>query len=497
VGAGLAVEGLFLLLCGIVDAVSGSSSAPALLAVGLVVTVAGMTVARRWPFPAQPVRSSMLPAIAVLLANAVVVSSLAYVASDAQMSVRDSIFESLSGFTTSALTTVQPEALSPGILLWRSATQWLGGYLILVMITSIAPFYSSSRRSGAHVGSDGGVAPMADRSRTGVEHVSAIYGACTLVILAAYLAAGMPVFDSVNHAMTTVSTGGFSVRNQNMAAYLSPRIEWVACAGMLMGGTSAVVFWWASLRRIGPIWRSSELKLYLFLIAAATATVVGTDGLALHEGELRRATFGVVSAASTTGFVVQRLGSWSEVAQAVSLAMMSVGAMAASAGGGFRVKRLLALISVARRELFVAVHPRAVRVVRIDDLVLTEGAVSRMLGYQSLYILFAGLGALLLSLQGYGMVEAFSAAVSALSTVGPALGPLADATAPPEPGVRWTLGVLMTLGHVEIFPVMTLLGLMGTRLRGRVGRRALVAKNATPGADKRRLGRLFRGGHGT
>lgn len=466
-GAALAVDAVMLGTAGAVELASSGTAPWGLFGLAVVVGVLGLSLMVRWRLPDDTESAEMLASIAVVFANSVAVSTAAYLLGPTPLSATESVLESLSGFTTTALTVVKPQDLGPGMQLWRSLTQWSGGLLMLVLVTAIIPSYAPTRRSGSDLTPRGDFG--AGRIGSTIRRAVKLYVALTLLLSTGFVLAGMHVWDSVNHAMTTASTGGFSVRDGNIGAYGSAAVEWVALLGMFAAGLGTALLWSISHGRLRRLPSRSEPALFSALIGFGVATVLLTDGTGLGHEQIRHATFGVVSAVSTTGFVVERVSEWSEISQAVALALMSVGAMSGSIGGGFKVRRLLILIQVARRELFLAVHHRAVRVIRLDDEVISEETVGRTLAYQSSYIVLAGVGAFFLALLGVDLVDSLSGAVSALGTVGPGLGQLADASYPEDGGRRTVLAALMVLGRVEIFPVLTLGGIAGARARRLTG----------------------------
>ena len=179
-----------------------------------------------------------------------------------------------------------------------------------------------------------------------------------------------------------------------------------------------------------------------------------------------------MSATSPPGHWVADWGAWSDASQALILAIMGVGAMAGSVGGGFRIARALTLLSYLWRELLRQLQPRTVRVVRVGRTIVDEDLVDRMIGYQILYLVVCAIGALGLALAGGDVVTAISGSVSAIATVGPALGELS-----PGSGVIGTSGLgravlifVMLCGRIEIYPVLNFLGQVVDAVTSGVGR---------------------------
>ena len=203
--------------------------------------------------------------------------------------------------------------------------------------------------------------------------------------------------------------------------------------------------------------------------AVISLTTAPPGGLT-HES-VRRAFFHVASAASTTGHFVNGWAGWEVGPQVLLLAIMGVGAMSGSAGGGFRLVRALALVGYLRRELVLQLHPRAVTPVRVGRRPVSDALVARMIGYQAQYLLVAATGAVVVGALGAELVTALSVAISAVANVGPALGDLVPGAGGvlvlPRPA-RAALMPLMLLGRLEIAPVLVGATLAGAALRGRL-----------------------------
>ena len=286
-----------------------------------------------------------------------------------------------------------------------------------------------------------------------------------------YLIGGMGPFDAITYSATTISTGGFANHAGSFGHFRSATVEWAGFGGMVLGGANMALLF-RGLRRgsPSPLWRSFELRAYASVIVVGGAVIALTtvpDGGLSHES-VRRAYFHVASATSTTGHFVSGWGSWEVGPQVLLLAIMGVGAMSGSAGGGFRLVRALALVGYLRRELVLQLHPRAVTPVRVGRRPLSDALVARMIGYQAQYLLVAATGAIVVGAVGAELVTSLSVAISAVANVGPALGDLV----PGAGGVlvltrpaRATLMPLMLLGRLEIAPVLVGATLAGSSLR--------------------------------
>lgn len=392
----------------------------------------------------------------------------------------DSLFESVAGFTTTASTVLDdPQRVARGVLAWRAGTQWLGGLGALLFVVAVLP---SIGVGGLDVTSAGyrhsGTSLRSHRNLAIMRRLLTLYGAFTAAGVVLYLAAGMGPFDAVTYAATTISTGGFANQAGSFSHFESGVVEWAGFGGMVLGGANmALLYRTIRHRDLRGAMRSFELRAYLTAIVAGGAVVTLTTSPAggiTHES-LRQAYFHVASAISTTGhWVGQGWGPWATGPQVLLLAIMGVGAMSGSAGGGFRQVRALALVGYLRRELVLQLHPRAVAAVRVGRRPVSEELVGRMIGYQAQYLVVAGVGAVVIAALGAELVTAITGAISALANVGPGLAGL-------EPGAggvrtlarpaRAALLPLMLLGRLEIAPVLVGVGMTATGVR-RLAQRA-------------------------
>ncbi|MCB0994295.1 MAG: TrkH family potassium uptake protein [Acidimicrobiales bacterium] len=461
VGVTGAVTGAVMLVCALAGIDHPRSALP-LLAVAVVLTAGGVTVARSRVAPARLRGPEVFAAVVASWATMIAASAVAYLASGTLSRVDDAVFESVSGYSTTGLTLVVPEELARGVLLWRAATQWLGALSAMVLAIALLPFFGGGRELADHETARGVHRTLAPRVVDGVRHVVSLYSAFTGVLAVAYLVAGLGVVDAVATSLTTVSTGGFATHSDSIAHFGGAGAQWLTVVAMLLAGANLAVLWWAIRGDARALWRSFELRVYLLMFASATAAVTAWswDDTGGGEGAVRGAAFSVAAAMSTTGHRIVEWGQWTDAAQVLLLLLMGVGSMAGSAGGGFRIMRVIEAAGFMRRELVRQLHPRAVVTVKIGRTTVSERSLERMNAYQLLFILVAFIGAVAVALTGEDVFTSISAAVSAISTVGPSpgeVGAFGDATAFDATG-RMILATLMLLGRLSIYPVLLTLG---------------------------------------
>lgn len=389
----------------------------------------------------------------------------------------DSVFESVAGFTTTAASVVEnPESLSRATLFWRAGTQWVGGLGALLFVVAVLPSIGVGGLDVTEAGQrHAGTSLRSRRTQLQLRRLTLLYAVLTVAGVALYLVGGMAPFDAVTYAATTISTGGFANHAGSFGHFRSTTVEWAGFGGMVLGGANLALLFRAlrpGFRR--SVLRSFELRAYLAVIfvggIVVTLLTESPDGLT-HDA-IRRSLFHVASAASTTGHFVGGWGGWEVGAQVLLLAIIGVGAMSGSAGGGFRLVRALTLVGYLRRELVLQIHPRAVTHVRVGRRIVSDALVSRMIGYQAQYLIVAATGAIVVAALGGELVTAVSGAISAVANMGPALGDLVPGSGGvlglPRPA-RAALMPLMLLGRLEIAPVLVGAALAVSALAQRLG----------------------------
>jgi trk system potassium uptake protein TrkH len=391
-----------------------------------------------------------------------VVGALPYLFSSTIPDPIAALFESMSGFTTTGSSVLADiEAVAPGILLWRSVTQWLGGMGFIVLGVAVLPYLGVGGMQLFRLEAPG---PTADRLRPRIRETAKllwlVYAVLTGVLIGLYVGGGMSALDAVNHAFATMPTGGFSTRNASMAAF-SPYIQWVTIVFMYLAGTSFTLHYRMLGRGPKAYWRDTEWRLYTAVMVAGSllvALLIARPGMP-PEQVLRDATFQVVSVATTTGYATADYVLWAPAAQLALFLLFFLGGMAGSTAGGMKMIRVLLVMKHAWLEIRKQLHPRAVFVPKVAGRAIPEHMMLNVLGFVLIYIMLFGLGTLALAAVGLSLPAAAGAAATSISNVGPALaelGPTANFG-----GVSWQgqaiLIFLMLVGRLEIYTVLLLL----------------------------------------
>jgi trk system potassium uptake protein TrkH len=301
------------------------------------------------------------------------------------------------------------------------------------------------------------------RIRDTAKVLAYVYGALTLGSFAALLLAGMGPFDAANHAMTTVSTGGYSTRSDSIGAFDSAAVELVVVAGMVLSGANFILYYRAARGELGRALGNSELLAYLGIIAGGTA-LIALSLYAFDYGDspahaLREALFQTVSLLTGTAFSAADWSSWDPLSQGVLMLLMAIGGMAGSTSGGLKVIRLVLLVRHAGQEVFRMVHPQAVTPLKLGDRMVPERMRTAFLGFFFVYAGVLILGTLLIALHGIPLGASFGSVYGSLNITGTALHPVGDpgfyAGLPGSAKVILTF--FMLLGRLELFTVLVLL----------------------------------------
>ena len=383
----------------------------------------------------------------------------------------DAFFEMVSGFTTTGATILRNvEALSKGMLFWRSLSHWIGGMGVLVFLYAL--FTNAPSRS-MHVLRAEMPGPIVDkivpRTKDTAKILYVIYFVMTLLLVVLlWFSQDMDLYESLVHAFGAAGTGGFGVKADGITSY-SPYCQWVIAIFMLLFGLNFNVYFLVLVGRGRSLLKSDELWTYLGIVVAAIVLVgVGISDMGYGIEEIiRLSTFQVSSIMTTTGYAVVDFNTWPALAKTVLLILMLVGGCAGSTAGGFKVSRVCILFKKVGNDLKKVLHPRTTSVVKFEGKVLDRETTSSVTTYLGVYVLLAVTVMLLLGFDSQiqaacaganaSVVETnISATISCLNNVGPAfgvagpMGSYADYSA----FSKIILSITMLFGRLEIYPLL-------------------------------------------
>jgi trk system potassium uptake protein TrkH len=376
----------------------------------------------------------------------------------------DAFFESVSGFTTtgaSVLTNI--EAVSKGLLFWRSFIQWLGGMGIIVLSLAILPFLGVG---GMQLYKAEVPTPVPDKLKPRIRDTAMIlwkvYALISLAQVIFLVVGGMTLYDALCHTFTTMPTGGFSTKNASVAHFDSVYFDAVIIFFMLLAGINFSLHYQMLRGKTLAFWQDSECRFFLgavvLLTWAVSFNVFGTVYQSIGEA-VRYGAFQVVSIVTTTGYVTADYEKWPAMSQLILLLCMFLGASAGSTGGGMKCLRILLCFKYCYKELFYLIHPHAVTRVKIGGKTVPDDVMRSVLGFLALYMGLFALSSVLLAGLGVDFTTAFTAVAATIGNVGPGfgmVGPLENYAQIPVLG-KWLLIWCMLLGRLEIFTVIILI----------------------------------------
>lgn len=375
----------------------------------------------------------------------------------------DAFFEAMSGFTTTGATVLTDVGRLPhGLLFWRSLMQWIGGLGIVFFTIALLPSFVGGSVKVFAAESTGPIkTKLHPRLSTSTKAIWLVFLLITLACAGSLYAAGMDVFNSVNFAMTTAATGGFSSLADTM--HLAPRVEYIITAFSFLAGINfTLLYATVSRRRVGLLFRSGEFRFYFFAVVACSAFVaielMWREGFAFSHA-VRSALTHVVSFMTTTGFVCDDVASWPHATWAVLALLMFVGACSGSTSGGLKCIRGVMLLKVVKNQFRQILHPNAVLPMRVDGVNVSESKRVTLLAFLTIYLLLCLFCSFAMAATGIDPMHAATITLSCLSNAGPALaldsGTSVSWDVLPDVA-KWLCTVLMLVGRLEIFSVLVI-----------------------------------------
>lgn len=378
------------------------------------------------------------------------------------ISYTDAFFETMSGITTTGSTVlVGLDDMPSSILLWRALMQWLGGIGIVVMAIAIFPFIKTGGMQLFHAESSDRSDKPLPRIRSLALSLSATYTLLTFACGVGYFIAGMSAFDALTHAMTTLSTAGYSTHDASFGHFTEPAIAWVGIVFMLLAATPFLLFLRAALGDWSLL-RDRQVRVML-LIVVATCLVLSlwlevTSGRPALDS-LTTVTFNVVSVMTTTGYASEDYAAWGPFATAIFLYLMFIGGCTGSTCGAIKIFRFRVMVVVLAEHLHRRFQPHVVSNRRYDGKPLTLDVVEGVMAFLALYFAAVAVIAIALTLLGLDWMTSFSSSVQALGNVGPGLGPIVgpagNFSSLPD-AAKWLLAFGMLLGRLELVTVLVM-----------------------------------------
>ena len=472
VGYALLVSALFMFLSILVSVANGNDSALAALIISFTLTfTAGI-------FPFIFVRRTsaitlrdgyMIIVLSWLLSF--VFGMLPYALWGGPFTVMNAWFESVSGFTTTGATILDDiEALPDSLLFWRSSTHFIGGWGVVVFLLLIIPTASPIRlrltnMELSSLSKDGYMV----RANKTVTIFAYVYLAICAIAFLSYMAAGMSPIDAINHAFSVCATGGFSSKNLSIAAFDSRLIEALTMLFMYAASVHfGLIYISIATRSLKPL-NNPVLKFYtgcLILFTILLALILKPGGYEETWGQaFWHSAFQILCIGSSTGFAIVDNAEWPLTAGVVTLFIGIIGGMAGSTAGGLKSDRVIMLVKSIGRQVRLALHPAEISGIKLGRKFIRDEDLVPQLLYISLFTILLAVSVFLSLLFGVNTHSSFSASVSTLTNVGPALkelGTMGSFNSVPE-AAKFLYTMNMFFGRIEIYPVLAVMSMIFSR----------------------------------
>lgn len=469
------IVGMMIVICGIVmtvpaivDFIAGEQIAAERFALAAGITVsAGLIIRLLTGSVREPLRTKeMFLCTTSIWVFVCLFSALPFFVSTYHVSWTDSVFEAMSGLTNTGSTILSGlDNMTPGILLWRAMMQWFGGLGIVIVAILILP----TLRIGGMQFFNTESSAQSDRDLpTVVKNMYAIslyFVGLSVACAICLWFAGMSVFDAICHAMTAISTGGFSTHDASIAYFDNPAVEWILSFFMFVSGMPLVLGLWIIRRQWKSIRNDSQIGFYLCFVGSVilALTIARWVSLEYDFNEvgrlLRETTFNVISVVTTSGFVSENYQLWGTFSLAIFMFLLACGACTGSTAGGIKMFRFSILWKTAGVRLKNLIQPHGVFIARYGERPIADDVLISVLVFWGFFLGTAVITTLGLSLTGLDFVTSFSGALTSIATVGPGLGSVIapDQTFASLPSAsKWILTVAMLVGRLEFATVFVL-----------------------------------------
>ena len=393
----------------------------------------------------------------------IICSAIPYLLSGAFNGITNVFFETVSGLTTTGSSILDDiEKMPKSILFWRSMTQWIGGMGIIVLTIAILPLLGVG---GMELFASEAPGPTKDKIHPRIKETAKrlwlIYVILTLTQALCLWLADMPLFDAINHALTTISTGGFSTRDASIGAFTSPLIQYIIIVFMFLGGTSFTLLYFGARFKFKKFLDNDEFKWYVGAILLLLLVIVPIVNQATNgdlENNFRFALFQIVSIITGTGYSTYDFTTWGAFATFIFFLLMFSGASAGSTSGGIKIVRIILLMKNTFLEFKRRLHPNAIIPVYLNKIAVSPKIIYNLLAFIFFYLFTFVIGAIILTFIGLDFQDAISASITAVSNVGPGIGSIGPSAsfAHLPIAAKWVLSCLMILGRLELFTIAIL-----------------------------------------
>lgn len=379
-------------------------------------------------------------------------------------SIVDAYFETMSGFSSTGATILENiEAMPRGLLLWRSLTQWIGGIGIIVFALVLLPMVGGNA-SVLYEAEATGIVSQRFRPRIGqmAKRLFFSYLFLTAVLFILLCFGPMNLFDALCHSLTTISTGGFSTKQNSIGYWDSAYVEYVIGTFMFIGGVNFALIYYMLQGMAKKLVKDEEFRWYVYIcgifILLVSVSLILSGTISNVGGAFRASFFQVISTITTTYFTTADYTTWGAFYTFAFALLVPFCACAGSTSGGMKIVRLIVLCKNAINEFKRQVHPDAVLPVRLNGNVISNTVITKVLAFMFLYVSIIALSTLVFSATGMGVAESAGTSISCMSNLGVAFNDSGMATGFADVPLfsKWYMCLLMLIGRLEIFTVLSL-----------------------------------------
>ncbi|MGL5659742.1 MAG: TrkH family potassium uptake protein [Aeromonas sp.] len=374
----------------------------------------------------------------------------------------DAYFETMSGVTTTGSTVLSGlDHMAHSILLWRSILQWLGGVGFIVMAVAILPYLNVGGMKLFQTESSDWSDKSAPRAKTVANNIVIVYLVLSMLCFMAYWASGMNMFEAINHAMTTLSTGGYSTSDQSMS-HFSNSAHWIGTLFMFLGGLPFLLYVQSLNHKDYSLFKDAQVRGFFWLVVWVTAIMtfyLWQRDLFEFTDALRISTFNIVSVLTTTGYGLGDFGTWGPLTSIMFMVLLALGACSGSTAGGLKIFRVQVAYALFKKQIRQLMHPSAVFPQKYTGRTVNDSIIRSMISFVLAYFAIILVLAALLAAIGLDPLTSISGAITAVANVGPGMGPVIGPStnfASLPDSAKWLLSFGMMLGRLEILTVAVL-----------------------------------------
>lgn len=462
IGWVIKVEGFFMLFPALVALIYKENNIGIFFGCAAVYYAVGKLLTLKNPKDSRFYAREGFVAVALSWVVMSILGAIPFIISGEIPSCIDAVFEIVSGFTTTgASILVDVEALSHSMLFWRSFSHWIGGMGVLVFILAILPmaggqniYLIKAESTGPEVGK------FVPKLQKTAGYLYIIYVAMSLIQLVLLLAGNMPLFDAICDVFGSAGTGGFGIKADSIAGY-STYIQMVTALFMFLFGINFNFYFLLISKRIRAALGMEEVKWYVIIYVVAVVSIVfnlwkatGVVGINVKD-----AIFQVSSIMTSTGYATTDFNKWPEFSRYIICVLMFIGACTGSTGGGMKVARFIIYFKQIGKQIGFLIHPRSVKIIRMNGKKLEHDTVRIVNTYLLVYIFIFAISMLILSIDNFDLITTFTAVSATFNNIGPGLNMVGPTGNFFEFSVLSKIVMIfdMLAGRLEIFPLLVLM----------------------------------------